>query len=586
MPSFRQPIALPSLSADVKLAEDFVLPNHSLVSIIRITPSSMRFFSTRSLNSRWLWFSLALSLTIGLFVLSTLGWNWYADQKAASARQSSLDLLWIEQTITNKLETHQSILQNWGEDIQTRSDRGHAEFLRRIDTLIKENRAILAIEYIDLDQNRLLGLPSYDKRPSQLPPLSDPLIQEAMSKAHGLKRASYSNVIEQFAPLWILIVPIYSDNRLTGDILVTYDLDKLLTQEIPWWFVQRYNLNLVDKDNKQLSPSDSGTVEHHGEVNRLDFGGAQSGLSLKTSVREKRFADWLLPSLSIAILVFASLIAWLLHVLRRWLQERSRARQALRERDELLQHTARLSSLAEFASGIAHELNQPLAAIANYSAAIESFMHIAEPPWPKIEHAIQKMGEESRRAGKIMHSMRSFIHKHSAPFELRQIDQLLIDAIELVSSLARRHQISIEVRQECAAMPIECDPEMLKQVFFNLLRNAIEAMANNEKVGKVVCILREDEQTYTIDVIDQGPGLSEPQKLFQAFYTSKVDGMGLGLAICRTVIENHGGRISASNLSDLHHATILERMGACFSIRLPKAKTTKVNTQLKSAKET
>ncbi|MBC3883203.1 sensor histidine kinase [Undibacterium sp. LX40W] len=530
----------------------------------------MRFLPSRSLNSRWLWASLALFLTTGLFVLSTIGWNWYADQQASNARQSSLDLLWIEQTITNKLETHRSILQNWGEDIQSHNDQSHAEFLRRIDALIKENRAILAIEYIDRDQRRVLGLPIYEQRPVQLPPLNDPLIQEALSKAHGLKQASYSNVIEQFAPLWVLVVPLYSESRLLGDVIITYDLDKLLTQEVPWWFVQRYNLNLVDKENKQLSPSDSGTVEHQGDVNRLDFGGIHSGLSLKTSVREKRFAEWLLPSLGLAVVVFGALIAWLLHVLRRWFQERSRARQALRERDELLQHTARLSSLAEFASGIAHELNQPLAAIANYSAAIESFMNTPEPPWPKIEHALKKMGEESRRAGKIMHSMRNFIHKHSAPFELRELHHLLIDAIELVQDLARRNHIGIEIKQECAAMPIECDPEMLKQVFFNLLRNAIEAMAGIGLGGNITCVLQEDETAYIIQILDSGPGLSEPDKLFQAFYTSKADGMGLGLAICRTVVENHGGRITANNYTDPTLDNTKENTGASFTIRLPK----------------
>ena len=118
------------------------------------------------------------------------------------------------------------------------------------------------------------------------------------------KSASYSKVIEQFAPLWALVVPLFNEGKYSGSIIVTYDLDKLLNQEIPWWFVQRYNLNLRRQNNKQLSPSDAGLVEHQGQINRLDFGGGHTGLSLNTSVREKTFTDRLLPSLTIAVIVF------------------------------------------------------------------------------------------------------------------------------------------------------------------------------------------------------------------------------------------------------------------------------------------
>ena len=541
----------------------------------------MRLFSIKASQNRWWWIALSLVLTIGLFVASSLAWNWYAERQANAARQSSLDLLWIEQSITNKLETHQSILQNWGDDIRLGNNQSQAEFLRRIDNLLKENRAILAVEYLSNDGQRLLGLPSYDQRPSRLPPLNDPLIEEAIANSRSAKSASYSKVIEQFAPLWALVVPLFNEGKYNGSIIVTYDLDKLLNQEVPWWFVQRYNLNLVDKNNKQLSPSDAGLVEHQGQINRLDFGGSQTGLSLNTSVRERTYNDRLLPILTVAVILFGLLIAWLLQLLRRWILERRRARQALRERDELLQHTARLSSLAEFASGIAHELNQPLAAIANYSAAVEALMQSPAPQWKKIQTAIIKMGEESRRAGKIMHSMRSFIHKHSAAFETRDLTQLAQDAIELVTPMARRHNVMVELIAPNQAMPIDCDAEMLKQVFFNILRNAIEALVG--KLGadeeKIICVLEFSHEHYEIVIADNGPGLAEPGKLFHAFYTTKSDGMGLGLSICRTVIENHGGRIAARNahvltssalISNSKHTELETMSGAHFEIRLPR----------------
>lgn len=537
----------------------------------------MRTVSNISHQQRWWWIALSLALTVGLFIAITIAWNWYAERQAIAARQSSLDLLWIEQSVTNKLETQQNILQNWGDDLKLGNDQSQAEFLRRIDGLQKENRAILAIDYLSNDGRRLLGLPVYEQRPSRLPPLNDPLVEEALSNAKTLRTASYSRVIEQFAPLWAQVVPLFNEGKYAGSIVVTYDLDKLLNQEIPWWFVQRYNLNLVDKNNKQLSPSDAGLVEHRGQINRIDFGGSQTGLSLNTSVREKNMADGLLPSLTVAIILFGLLIAWLLQLLRRWIQERRRARQALRERDELLQHTARLSSLAEFASGIAHELNQPLAAIANYSAAVETLLESPAPEWEKIKTAIIKMGDESRRAGKIMHSMRNFIHKHSAAFEAKQLKQLAIDAIELVSPMARRHGVKIELIVPNEPMEIQCDAEMLKQVFFNIFRNAIEALSTEESSLdlQVICELHCTESHYEILIADNGPGLSAPEKVFTAFYTSKVEGMGLGLAICRTIIENHSGRISAYNgktqsLNKKFSSLSTQMNGAHFEMRLPR----------------
>lgn len=498
--------------------------------------------------------------------MSSFAWYWYADQHAAAARQSSLDLLWMEQTINNKLETNKDMLQNWSEDLQANNSTARVEFLRRIDSLIKENRAILAIDYLDSSGHRLLGLPLYEQRPNHLPPLSDPLITEVISKAHGLEQASYSRVIEQFAPLWVLAMPLFSENRSSGSILVTYDLDKLLTQEVPWWFVQRYDLTLVDQNDKQLSPSDGGIIEHQQEVNRLDFGASNSNLSLKTSVRETKLSRVFLISLALAILVFGMTIVWLLSILKRWLRERQIAQQALRERDELLQHTARLSSLAEFASGIAHELNQPLSAIANYSAAVESFVQSEKLQLDKIHRAVKKIGEESRRAGKIMHNMRNFIHKNAQPHELHSLITLVNEAIDLVEAPAKRQRIKLTFLHEQADILLECDAVMLKQVFFNLLRNAIEATPllvareNPMIVPQIECQIHTDADNVILSIRDHGQGIADTDKLFKAFYTTKPEGMGLGLAICRTVVESHGGKIWAENHSD---------GGALFQIKLP-----------------
>jgi C4-dicarboxylate-specific signal transduction histidine kinase len=234
-----------------------------------------------------------------------------------------------------------------------------------------------------------------------------------------------------------------------------------------------------------------------------------------------------------------------------------------RERDELLQHTARLASLAEFASGIAHELNQPLAAIANYSAAADSFMEAAPLQLAKAQEAVRRMGDESRRAGKIIHSMRSFIQKRTSRHDTHKLYSLLTEPLALLAPLAQRLHVAIEVDADDREIEIECDGVMIEQVLFNLLRNALEAMAGRDRASNreaiVVRIEREDD-SVTVSVSDCGPGLSAPDKLFQPFYTTKSDGMGLGLAICRTVIESHGGRLWGESIPG---------GGARFSFRLP-----------------
>ena len=522
----------------------------------------MRFTRHHFFTNRWTLLGMMLFLTVGLFASSTLGWLWYAEKRATAARQSSLDLLWMEQIITNKLETQQVMLQNWALDLDPASKPSRQEFLRRIDELIKENHAILAVEIIDEQQQRLIGLPDYDQRPAHLPPLNDPLVSEAIQQSRRLNSSAYSQVIEQFAPLWVLALPNSNEQYRQHRIVVTYNLDKLLTQEVPWWFVQRYDLSLVDEHDKQLSPSEGGIVAHNKEINRLDFGPSGSGLTFKTSVRTVQNFDNLLIGLAIAVLLFGILIIWLLRLLRRWIKERKAAQQALRERDELLQHTARLSSLAEFASGMAHELNQPLAAIANYAAAAECLLETDKIQSPKVRQAIEKMGEESRRAGKIMHSMRNFIQKSATPHEPYSISQLVHESIELIEAQARRQHVRIQVDLRTEDIKIDCDAVMLKQVLFNLMRNALDAMeAKQTDHAQQLEIRTEQTEDYLVfSVTDQGQGVQDIDKLFQAFYTTKSEGMGLGLAICRTVIENHGGKIWAENNPS---------GGASFHFRLP-----------------
>jgi two-component system sensor histidine kinase DctS len=657
-------------------------------------------------HRRWPWWAASLMLVLGLFVSSTLGWQWLRDQREQQEHRSVLDGLWLEQTIRATLDQHQRILVNWAHDVAPPSSAALADFTSRIDGLMKEYPALLAIDCVDRHGKRLAGLPAYELRPSHLPPLSDPLIASAIERAHTLQQPAYSKVIEQGAPLWVLAVPTGDDSTSPGTLLATYDLDRLLEQEVPWWFVQRYDLALVDRQNKRLSPRvgalPADLSANGAERQQLGFGPADSGLALWTRPRPSGHPSALLAGLAAAVVAFGLLIVGLLRLLQRWLRERLAAQQALadalrfrqamenslltalvafgrdgrliyanpalgrmlgldsatlvgsaapfpfwpaeqhavqraecvaahdammrgdsppigqaltlqradgsllpvrlfasplvggerqpqgwmaslhdtsaeheaarvaRERDELLQRTARLASLAEFASGIAHELNQPLAAIANYAAVADSVLALSPPPAGKAEDAVARIGEEARRAGRIVQSLRGFIQKRRVEHRRHALRTLLAEPLLLLEPLAQRLGVRIGVQID-GEPEIDADGVMIEQVLVNLLRNALEALpaadgdAPAPPIDAVTVQVHEDDGHVVVSVADRGRGLADPAQLFQPFYTTKSDGMGLGLAICRTVIESHGGRLWAE-----------ARMagdggGTCFHFRLPLA---------------
>lgn len=220
------------------------------------------------------------------------------------------------------------------------------------------------------------------------------------------------------------------------------------------------------------------------------------------------------------------------------------AAQREREQNEQLQQTARLISMGEMASSLAHELNQPLAAIASYATGSRNLLNQSDPNREQLIVANDKIAEQARRAGQIIRGIREFVQRrapHRAPC---QIGMLIDTVLALLNSEIARLQVKIILPDMSTLPVIHGDPVMLEQVLFNLIRNAIEAMQNGPR-RTLTIETHADAARLTVAVCDQGPGIAQEQleQLFKPFFTTKASGMGMGLNICRSIIENHRGRL-------------------------------------------
>jgi len=240
------------------------------------------------------------------------------------------------------------------------------------------------------------------------------------------------------------------------------------------------------------------------------------------------------------------------------ISEQRRIEELSRASQERLQATARLATVGELASLLSHEVNQPLAAISSYAngslnlLAAHASSAAGSPAIADIEVAMRRIAEQAERAGKVIKSVHDFVRRSDKDREPVQ-PQLLLDAVmPLVSLQAREFGVRVQVRVRPGLPPVLCDRTMVEQVLLNLARNAMQAMDEARVAAPVVVfeVRRADGDAagdrVEFSVSDVGPGISEEVKarLFTPFFTTKPQGMGLGLSLCRTVAEQHGGSLA------------------------------------------
>lgn len=247
----------------------------------------------------------------------------------------------------------------------------------------------------------------------------------------------------------------------------------------------------------------------------------------------------------------------------------ARAREASRASaratlDARLAHAGRVNAMGEMASGIAHELTQPLTAMLSQAQAGHRLAQRPEPDLALITSAFEAIARNAKRAGEILGKLRSWISQGETRAEPVVLADVAQDVAGLIKLNGLPPGITIRVEAPAAGPVVLADRTQIEQVVFNLMRNAIEAVTPCEGPQIVRLTLAEDGAFGVVLVEDSGPGLSPEaqQKLFEPFFTTKPDGMGLGLALCLTLVERFGGSLTAGT-SPLG--------GAAFTARLPLA---------------
>jgi hypothetical protein len=253
---------------------------------------------------------------------------------------------------------------------------------------------------------------------------------------------------------------------------------------------------------------------------------------------------------------------------------RRAAEQLSAQQAERAQMTSRLMTMGEMASSVAHELNQPLTAITNYCSGMISRVRGDTIGKDDLLAALEKTGKQAQRAAQVIQRIRAFVKRSEPRRVSSQASEIVDDAVDLASIEMRRRNVQLHtyVAQRLPAMQV--DPILIEQVILNLLKNAAEAIdgaklpPSRRHIELRVVPRHMPDQGGTIEfsVQDTGPGLPDEvlERMFEAFFSTKAEGLGIGLGLCRSIIESHQGRLRVENL---YNGELIS--GCRFSFTIP-----------------
>ncbi|MDP2881347.1 MAG: PAS domain S-box protein [Azonexus sp.] len=634
-----------------------------------ISPGSSR-------RLRWL---LALpKLGIVLLLAALLSLLWLLHRTEAEEERSALikDVLWLEQNLRFHLNGNEEQFQQLALEMADRPDRQKI-FRLRAEHMLKNSPDIAQILWLDAGQQVVDALPTASLQEGQAGALAPPLTAKAFELVSRLGKRQYSEpfFLDDHRAFVALLIPIYRERQVAGMLAVTYPLDTLLANQVPWWFTEKYKVEIVDDNDVRYATKTN--IEGNSDLRHvIPFDPPGGGLLLRvTSYRSPD--NTLQRLLVVAIFLLAAGVFWSLWLVRDLMKKRSHAEDALRaehafrtamedsltvgmrardlkgkviyvnpafcrmtgfsaeelmnqappmpywapeqlqetfamhqtvlagqapldgfeitfmrkngerfhalvyeaklidgngnhtgwmasvvditerkraeelarQQQEQLQFTSRLVTMGEMASTLAHELNQPLAAIASYNTGCLNLLNGGQTSPQEILPALEKIGLQAQRAGKIIRRVHDFVRKSEPKRAPCAVGEVIEDCLGFVEAEARKRHIRIDCDLP-PLPPVPADRLMLEQVLLNLIRNGMEAMTATPEAERALHIAVEiNDSELLVSVGDQGSGIAPEvrAKLFTAFFTTKPEGMGIGLSICRSIIEFHRGRLWAED---------------------------------------
>jgi PAS domain S-box-containing protein len=244
------------------------------------------------------------------------------------------------------------------------------------------------------------------------------------------------------------------------------------------------------------------------------------------------------------------------------IDDRKNMEDALRSSQARLSRAIRTATIGEFAAAIAHEINQPLAAVVTNGQACLRWLAADPPGTAKAQEAAQRIVRDSKEAGEVVRRIRGLFKQSAIEKSELNLNEIIAEVLHLLSGETVRRRVTVETDLAQDLGPVLGDQVQLQQLVFNLLLNAIEAMDPVVDRPKIlsICSKQPSAETVLVEVRDCGTGIKDPDKVFEAFFTTKENGMGMGLAICNSIIDAHGGRLWAASR---------EGTGTTFSFSLP-----------------
>lgn len=584
------------------------------------------------------------------------------------------DVLWVEQNLVFQLDRNEELLQRIGSEVVS----GHAtsrDFELRSRALLSNSEGLIQILRIDAngalveavpellpDGLRGNGARTYPSRE---------LLQLAQSVGKRVYGPPYSSPPQDHQ--FEIHVPLFVAGDFAGAVVGVYSLRSLVSQMVPWWFAEKYRLNIVDTAGQILASKTGVDTGSDGPSYQMALEPPGQGLALQ--VIAHRSETRLLPALLFTTIVaLSAAIVWSLWALRRhvqrrfaaeaalreehafrkamedslltgmrardlegrityvnpafcrmvgwsaeeligltppmpyWAQEdiehtrtvhdsvlsghppaegvevrlqrkdgtrfdalifeaplidtqgrqtgwmgsvlditeRKRAQEFERQQQEKLQATARLVTMGELASTLAHELNQPLAAISSYNTGCLNKLDGGEYSAAELAPVLRKIGQQAQRAGQIIRRVHDFVRRSEPNRESCDVNSIIEDALGLMEPDTRRQGTAIVSALSAHLPPVMADRVMVEQLVLNLMRNGMDAMRGlPQERRRLVISSAPAGNAVEVAIADHGCGIP-PEiavKLFEPFYTTKSEGMGMGLNICRSIIELHKGRL-------------------------------------------